>query len=120
MCELLVRIVDKTNPDSPSQSAKLLKRGDVVVACPDGWPWSTLEQQSTDWRILRVPGVAVSGVSNLTLGQSGKRRDNQLNLDHPSVASLMANGAMWSSFSLNQGQLNAITRSKPDPQALVL
>lgn len=56
MCELLVRVVDKVN-DDPYLDAQCLKRGDVVVVCEDGWPWSAEEQKNPHWRIVRMPGI---------------------------------------------------------------
>lgn len=29
--------------------------GDVVVACPDGWPWSETERKNPKWMILKCP-----------------------------------------------------------------
>lgn len=46
--ELLVRLVDKTAAEDAS------KRGDVVSACPDGWPWSAEERTNPDWLIINV------------------------------------------------------------------
>lgn len=61
MAELLVRVVDKSLPD-PYANTKLTKRGDVIVIQPDRWAWGSSEQKHPDWRIIRVPGVAVVAV----------------------------------------------------------
>lgn len=58
MSEWLVRVRDKVNPDK-FLNAQLLKRGDVVVVCPDGHGWSKEERFNPDWRILKFPDVSV-------------------------------------------------------------
>ena len=65
MCELLVRVVDKSNPDDPYLDARCTRRGDVITVQPDGWPWGVQEQLSPDWRIVRVPGVSVGDAASL-------------------------------------------------------
>lgn len=57
MCEILLRVVDKTNVNL-DLSANLLKRGDVVVVREDGWAWGKEELRNPDWRIIKIPGVA--------------------------------------------------------------
>ena len=52
--ELLIRVVDRCEPGQtprPDQS----QAGDVIAACPDGWPWSDAERDSPEWRIVRLP-----------------------------------------------------------------
>lgn len=56
---MLVRVVDKVNRNDPYLDVKLLKRGDVVVVCPDGWQWSALELKSADWRVMHFPDLSV-------------------------------------------------------------
>lgn len=56
MCELLIRIRDKVQPD-PYLACKLFGRGDVVVACADDWGWTEAEKVNPDWRILKLPNV---------------------------------------------------------------
>lgn len=58
MCEMLVRVVDKVNTD-PYLNAQCTKRGDVIAIQPDGWAWSHLELSSSQWRIIKVPGITV-------------------------------------------------------------
>lgn len=59
MCEMLVRVVDKTNSD-PLLDAKCTKRGDVIVIQPDGWVWGSAELTNPHWRIVKIPGLTVS------------------------------------------------------------
>lgn len=77
MAELLVRVVDKVNNDSVYLDAKCLKRGDVVVVCPDGWVWSDLERKNPDWHIVKVPGMSMSEAQAFTSPEIG---DPKLNL----------------------------------------
>lgn len=53
MAEILVRVVDKIQPD-PVKAERLLRAGDVVSVCPDGWAWTPIERTNPDWRIVRV------------------------------------------------------------------
>jgi hypothetical protein len=57
MAEMLVRIVDKTNPEDPYLDSRLTKRGDVIAVQPDGWPWSAAERAGNPWAIVTLPGV---------------------------------------------------------------
>ena len=57
MCEVLLRVIDKVNED-PYKDCKLLKKGDVVIICPDGWSWSIEEKTNPDWRILKLPNIS--------------------------------------------------------------
>lgn len=63
MAELLVRVVSKVNPSDVYKDVKLTKRGDVIVAQPDGWGWSDMEKTNPDWRIFKWPSVTVSEAS---------------------------------------------------------
>jgi len=91
MAEFLVRVADKVNPDSPYLDAKCLKRGDVVVVCPDGWPWSQLERTLPFWRIVRVPGMSLSEAEAFLAPEPGdplvnkmlQRRQFKLDVDGP-------------------------------------
>lgn len=65
MCEILVRVIDKTNPGDPYLDAKCTKRGDVISVQRDGWPWGVQEQLNPDWRIVKIPGVSVDDVASL-------------------------------------------------------
>ncbi len=53
MAELLIRVRDRVG-----HNPRLNGEGHVVVVCADGWSWSKLEQQSPDWRIVKVPELA--------------------------------------------------------------
>ncbi len=51
--ELVIRVVDKVSTDR-DKNAALTKRGDVISAMADGWPWTDTEKSNPVWRILRV------------------------------------------------------------------
>lgn len=55
MAEILFFVEDKTNDDK-ELNAQAYKRGDVVVVCPDGWPWGREELKDPRFRIVKVPG----------------------------------------------------------------
>lgn len=63
MAELLVRVVDKTNPSDAQKDAKLSKRGDVIMVVEDGYAWTGMELTLTAWRIFRWPSITVSEAS---------------------------------------------------------
>lgn len=52
--ELLVRIIDKEQPDETKREL-VSKRGDVIAVCPDGHPWTETERTVDFWRIIRTP-----------------------------------------------------------------
>jgi hypothetical protein len=58
MCEFLLRVHDKCSED-PKKDVRCMKRGDVVVVCPDDWNWSVMERTLPMWRIVKVPGLSV-------------------------------------------------------------
>ncbi len=67
MAEMLVRAVDKINPDSQAKDARCLKRGDVVVVVPNDWPWSVKEQTDPQWRIVRAPDMTMDEARTFTV-----------------------------------------------------
>jgi len=64
MAELLVRIVDKVNPNDPALDLQCLKRGDVVTIGEDGWPWSGKELSNPDWKVMYFPGASMSAAES--------------------------------------------------------
>lgn len=97
MAELLIRVIDKIGAD-PYQDAQLTKRGDVIVVCPDGWPWSEEERTNPMWRILAVPDLSISEASILLAPERDtdprhpsrvlQRRAFHLDLDGPTFLPL--------------------------------
>lgn len=65
MAELLIRVVSKVNLDDIYKDVKLTKRGDVIVAQPDGWLWGSEELRNPDWRILKWPSISVADAQPL-------------------------------------------------------
>lgn len=64
MAELLVRNVDKVNPNDPYLNTQCLKRGDVVVVQENGWPWSPAELSGTPWTVVKFPDGSVSAANS--------------------------------------------------------
>lgn len=60
MAEMLVRVVDKVNPNDDRLNNQCLKRGDVVTVQEDGWPWSPAELAGDPWVVIKLPDVGVS------------------------------------------------------------
>lgn len=71
MAELLIQVVDHSNPDNPYLDARLTKRGDVIYVAPDGWPWGDEETSQELFRIVKVPDAAVSDLEGLTMKEPG-------------------------------------------------
>jgi len=93
--ELLVRIVDKVNPDF-YLNLGCSKRGDVIVVKPDGWAWGSDELSNPQWRILQVPNLtleeaeALAAPEVLQAGNSKEtlqKRGFKLDLDSPALQS---------------------------------
>jgi hypothetical protein len=61
--ELLVRVVDKVNPNDPLLDAKCTKRGDVIAAFPAPHTWGKSETTNKEWRIIKAdltPAIVAS------------------------------------------------------------
>lgn len=93
MVEMLVRVIDKTNPDF-YLNLGCSKRGDVIAVKPSGWAWTPAELTSPDWRILKVPLAMAEAQKYLrpqddgkdsrdpTKSKTLKRRDVGIDLDN--------------------------------------
>lgn len=117
MAEMLVRVVDKVNPDDPRKDARLTKRGDVIVVQPDGWAWTATELAGDPWIVVKVPGVPESDLSaylmeepeDLARPKLLQRRAFKFDID------------AHDGKPLNRGQVMAMRRGKPvrpDPDVL--
>jgi hypothetical protein len=78
MSELLVRVIDKVNADDPYLDVQCTKRGDVIVAVPDGWEWGRAELADPQYRIVKLPLVP------LAVGESFLGREFNTNPSAPS------------------------------------
>jgi hypothetical protein len=100
MAELLLRVVSKTAPGDIRRDTKLTKRGDVIVAKPDGWRWVGRELTSPQWRILKVPALSLSEASMLLAAEpyddpvhpslTRQRRMYRLDIDNVALPSALA------------------------------
>ncbi len=60
MCELLIRVTDKTPATGhPSRDQYRSVRGEVIFAAPEGSYWGPGDRGNPEWRIVRVPGMTV-------------------------------------------------------------
>lgn len=94
MAELLVRVVDKVNDDF-YLNCKCTKRGDVIVAQPDGWLWGKEELANPDWRIFKLPDMKLADAQAMLApeldvdpqhpSKTLQRRVFKFNLDDPSL-----------------------------------
>lgn len=101
MAELLIRIVDKVNPDNAAQNQLCFKAGDILHVAPDGWTWGTEELSNPEWRILKLPGMAPELFTDLMQMQMvlvGNRehmtlkRAKCIDVSHPTVQQYIASG----------------------------
>ena len=70
MCELLIRVVNK----SPGQIGASVA-GDVIACCEDGHQWSAAEHANPHWAIVQIPGLpasAMDGYMHVTTDLVGK------------------------------------------------
>jgi hypothetical protein len=68
MCQILIRMVDRVNPNDVLLDERLDKRGDAIFVAPDNWQWSQTELTNPEWRILSLPNVTVSEASQYLSG----------------------------------------------------
>lgn len=71
--ELLIRVVDKHQPNSEAYETAS-QRGDVICACPDGWPWSDAERTNPDWIIISADITEVEAGALLESGRPDERQ----------------------------------------------
>lgn len=71
MAELLVRTVDKPLTGDPYVDRHRSGRGCVIAIAPDGHPWSEAERTAAYWRIVKLPGVAPSLLSQFSAPDLG-------------------------------------------------
>jgi hypothetical protein len=76
MAEFLIRVHDKVNAEDPVKNRRCSKRADVIVACPDGHPWSEFERTLPYWRIVKVPGMPMDEAEAFTASEPGARRSD--------------------------------------------
>jgi hypothetical protein len=128
VCELLVRAVDKVCPKNAELDARCTKRGDVIVACRDGHPWSAAERRDPAWRIVKIPGVAPNDPRIVQLLTDEKdvdlaavrprRRVAMLNLDSAplTLRTLLADALRLTPIlSVTETVFDAMRATKPAP-----
>lgn len=95
MCELLLRVVDKINPNDAILDQQCSKAGDVIVLKDNGWPWSVIEQTNPDWRIVKFPEIDVSVFEDMLRpdvdgnGSLIRRKAKKLDIDSPWFSALI-------------------------------
>lgn len=135
MSEMLIRVVSKVNATDIYKDCQLSKRGDVIEACPDGWPWSVSELTSPAWRILKCPQLTLDGaraflaperpVDEFDLRKTLQRHMYKLDIDSAlipaALAAYLADDTRTSgsfSVALSRNEINALKVTKariPDP-----
>lgn len=64
MAELLVKAYDVTI-DDPQRNLMAYKRGDIVVAMPDGHAWGSVERSTQHFLIIQVPDMSLAEARSL-------------------------------------------------------
>ena len=95
MCEVLLRVRDKINSVDVYADVQCLKRGDIVSIVPDGWNWGSAELTNDDWRIVKLPNIALSlaeaflapelPVDPQNPGKMLRRRGFKFDIDDPAI-----------------------------------
>lgn len=80
MPEILLRVVDKINDSDFYLNCQCTKRGDVIVAKPDGWAWGVEELSNPDWRIVKFP-IANKVNHDLMLAELGAMLTPERDID---------------------------------------
>lgn len=75
MAELLIRVIDKVNPDF-YKNCQCTKRGDVIAVCPDGNRWGDRELNAPHYRIIKMPKMTVEEGSILLAPEPEKDPSN--------------------------------------------
>jgi hypothetical protein len=60
VAEMLLRLVDKGIRNDVSWDWGVTRRGDVIVANPDGWAWSNNELTALYWLIVKIPAFTLA------------------------------------------------------------
>lgn len=76
MCEMLVRVVDRTNSDF-YKDCKCTKTGDVIVVVEDSWLWTKEERTSEEWRIIACADMKMSEAELFTSSEVPESRELQ-------------------------------------------
>ncbi len=110
MAELLVRTMDKDQPD-PYLAGQCLGRGDIVVVCPDGHKWSDEERNAKHWTIINVPGATEDDFSHFMTPEPGDIKLDRMLLRRPFKLDLDAIEVMHGIDTKQAGSV-AITEDK--------
>lgn len=122
--EALIRAVDKTNNDDPELNKQCFKRLDIVALVADGHPWTARELSAPQWRIIKMPNVGESDLTDLMncghdSGGTLIKRACFLDLDRPSLgqelASYLADGNRTVAFytlNLPGNSINSLKATK--------
>ena len=62
MAEILIRMVEHDHSDTPTAHLHV-GQYEAVVVRENGWPWSALELNNPDWRIIRISNVTESALA---------------------------------------------------------
>jgi hypothetical protein len=121
MAELLVCVKGQENTAEPVKTNQLYQAGDVIVAMPDGHPWSVTERTKQEWRILIVAGEAPEAFASLVTPEEDPkpadwmRRISSVDLTHAVWTAAekseldYANGRTNESSEIQESKIRAAT-----------
>lgn len=80
MAEFLIKEVNASHPDQEKDARGCYKRGDIVVAMPDGHQWG-LEERLPKFVVVKVPGVNHERARKYLTSDSNLRRRFRIRVD---------------------------------------
>jgi len=113
MSELLIRIVDKVNPNDPALDLQCLKRGDVVTIGEDGWGWSAKELANSDWKVMYFPGASMSAAQSYLAPELPNGPDDLSPKRRRAFAFNLLSAAPQTTFSGGDEELMSFQIAKP-------
>ncbi len=115
MCELLVRVQDKSLTGDSAIDCQRTMRGDVIVAMPDGHDWTQEERKHPRWVIVKVPGMSLAEGEALASREVGDgiRRNLRKRLFRLDLSSLPKGDHMVESITLTVAEVRSNRKRKP-------
>jgi hypothetical protein len=71
VAELLVWVAEYPKTGDPYVDRSRPSAGCVITIQPDGWKWSKAELTNPDWRVVKLPGIPVEKLTQLTAPDLG-------------------------------------------------
>jgi hypothetical protein len=99
MAEIAIRTTDRPMSGNPRVDRHRSVRGCVLDIRPDGWQWGPMELNSPDWRIVKLPGLDATLLTQFI--------NSDLNYGNPEAEALNPVLRRWM-VKVNMDQLDQI------------